>query len=81
MPVRYSYFDKADDKADIFAASQYHIVVFISNLILNSHDLLYFISEVYSQRFSLNLKGLSDGKVVSLTKKEYGSTVIFYKFL
>ena len=31
----------------------------------------------YSKRFFLNLKGLSDGNVVSLTKKEYGSAVYF----
>ena len=31
----------------------------------------------YPKRFFLNLKGLSDGKVVSLTKKEYGSLVDF----
>ena len=29
--------------------------------------------------FFLNLKGLSDSKVVSLTKKEYGSVVYFLK--
>ena len=34
----------------------------------------------YFKRFFLNLKGLSDGKVVSLTKTEYGSAVLFYKF-
>ena len=34
---------------------------------------------IYFKRFALNLKGLSDGKVVSLTKKEYGSTGYFYK--
>ena len=31
----------------------------------------------YPTRFFLNLKGLSDGKVVSVTKKEYGSLVDF----
>ena len=31
----------------------------------------------YPKRFFLNLKGLSDGNVVSLTKKEYGSLVDF----
>ena len=33
----------------------------------------------YLKRFFLNLKGLSDGKVVSLTKKEYGCAVHFLK--
>ena len=31
----------------------------------------------YPQTFFLNLKGSSDGNVVSLTKKEYGSAVHF----
>ena len=39
--------------------------------------------KIYSKRFFLNLNGLSHGKVVSLTKKEYDSTayffIIFYK--
>ena len=39
--------------------------------------LLYVILRIYSKRFFLNLEGLSDGKVVSLTKKEYGSAVHF----
>ena len=33
----------------------------------------------YLKRFSLNLKASSDGRVVSLTKKEYGSLVYFLK--
>ena len=41
----------------------------------NGHDLLH----VYHKRFFLNLKGLSDGKIVSLTKNEYGSAVHFLK--
>ena len=32
----------------------------------------------YPKRFFLNLKGSSDGKVVSVTKKEYGSAVHFF---
>ena len=31
----------------------------------------------YPKRFFLNLKGSSDGKIVSLTKKEYGSLADF----
>ena len=31
----------------------------------------------YPKRFFLKLKGSSDGKVASLTKKEYGSAVLF----
>ena len=33
--------------------------------------------KIYSEIFFLNLKGLPDGKVVSLTKKEYGFAVYF----
>ena len=32
---------------------------------------------IYFKRLFLNLKGLSDGKVVSLTKKKYSSAVHF----
>ena len=32
---------------------------------------------IYFKRSFLNLKGLSDGKVVSTPKKEYGSAVHF----
>ena len=39
--------------------------------------LLYIILKIYSKRFFLNVKGLSDGKAVSLTKKEYDSVVHF----
>ena len=45
---------------------------------LNSHDLLYVTLKIYCKRFSLNLKGLFDGKVESLTKKEYDSAVYFF---
>ena len=44
---------------------------------INIHDLLYAISKTYTRRFFLNLEGLSDGKLVSLTKKEYGFAVYF----
>ena len=47
---------------------------FISNLIINSHDLIY----IYFKIFFLNLKGLSDRKAVSLTKNEYRSAVHFF---
>ena len=36
---------------------------------------------MYSKRFFLNLKGLPDGKVVSLTKKNMVMQYTFYKFL
>ena len=55
----------------------------MSNMIFNSHDLLYVILKIYFKKFFLNLKGLSDGKIVSITIKEYGSTerIWFYGFL
>ena len=37
--------------------------------------LLFVILKIYSRRFFLNLEGLSDGKVVSITKNEYGFAV------
>ena len=46
---------------------------FISNLIIDTHDILY----VYFKRVWLSLKGLSNGEVVSPTEKEYGSEVYF----
>ena len=45
----------------------------ILQFFITNHDLLY----IYFKRFFLNLKGLSDGKFVSLTKKEYGSALHF----
>ena len=36
---------------------------------------------IYFKRSFLNLNGLSDGKAVSLTKKEYGSTVYSLEIL
>ena len=34
---------------------------------------------IYCKMFCVNLKGVSDGKVVSLTKKLYGSELHFLK--
>ena len=36
---------------------------------------------IHFKRFFLNRKGLSDGKVASSTKKEYGSAAHFYRYL
>ena len=44
-------------------------------MIFNSHGFIIY----YPKRLFLNLKGLSDGKVVSLTKREYGSAVYSLK--
>ena len=55
----------------------------ISNLIINCHD-FYYIMELHSRelhsmlkQFFLNLKGLFDAIIVSLTKRNYGSEVHF----
>ena len=37
--------------------------------------LLYVILKTYTKRFFLNLKGLSNGKAVSVTKNEYGFAI------
>ena len=74
--VRYSYLlILPDDKADTFAASLLISYCSYSSSIysLIAMILLY----IYFKRFFLNLKGLSDGKTVSLTKKEYDSGVNF----
>ena len=63
-----------DDKADIFVSSLLITYCSFSNLINNSHDLLH----IYSKKSFLHLEGLSDGKVLSLTKIKYGSTVHFF---
>ena len=71
--VRYSYLSVLpDDKADVSAASLLIQYFIISNLIINCH--CYYILK----RYFLNLKGLSDGSVASLTKKEYGSAVYIF---
>ena len=71
------------DKADILPASLWISYCKFSSLIWSSIAMI--LLYIYFKRFFLDLKGLSNGKVVSLTKKEYGSVVhslyIFMKFL
>ena len=46
---------------------------FISNLIINCHKFY-----IVSKRFFQKRKGLSDARVESITKKEYGFAVHFF---
>ena len=65
----------SDDITNIFAAFLSIVYLFfIFNLVTNCHDLLY----INFKRFFVNLERLSDCKVVSFTKKEYGSAVYFF---
>ena len=71
-PVRYSYWSiLPDDKADIFAASL--LISYCSFHRQSDHQLSWF----YYIYIYINLKELSDDKVVSLSKKEYSSAVHF----
>ena len=63
-----------DGKADVLAASLLRSYCSFSFLIWSLIVIFYYMC---SKRFFLNLKGLSDASVVSLTKKEYGSAVRF----
>ena len=63
-----------DDKADVFAASLLITYCSFPSSIWSSvvMILLYIYFKTF---FLINLKGLSDGEVVSLTEKEYDSAV------
>ena len=61
-----------DEKSDVFAA---FLLTLCSMVFLNI-----VFPHIHFKRFFLNLKRLSNGKVVLLTKKEYGSAAYFYKF-
>ena len=75
-PVRYLYLSTLpDDNADIFAASLLISYCSFSSLILSSIVIISFY--ILSERFFLKRKGLSDAKVASITKKEYGFAVYF----
>ena len=70
-PVWYSYLAIfPNDSADIFAASLLIWYCNFSPLILLSIAVISFY--ILSQRFFLKREGLSDTKVASITKKEYG---------
>ena len=74
--VRYSYLSTfLDDNADIFATSLLISYCSFSFLILSSIIIISFY--ILSTRFCLKPKRLSNARVESLTKKEYGYTVHF----
>ena len=76
MPVKYSNLSFfLDDDADVFATSLWISYCSFLSLILSSIVMINF--NIVSKRFFLKRKELSDGKVVSITKKDYGSTVDF----
>ena len=73
-PVRYSYLSIfPDDNVDISAAS--HLISYCNfpSLILPSVVMINFY--IVSKRFFLKRGELSVGRVVSVNKKEYGTTV------
>ena len=73
-PVGYSYLSIwPDDKVDIFAASL--LISHCGFSSLTSSSIVMILLYIYFKRFFLIFKGLCDGKVVSLTKKEYDSKV------
>ena len=67
----------SDGNADISAVSLLIWYCSFSSLILSSFVMISFY--VICKRFFLKRKGLSDVKVASITKKEYGFAVHFYK--
>ena len=70
-PVRYSYLSiLPDDNAEVFAASLLISYCSFSSLSLSSILLVNFY--IISERFLLKREELSDARVVSTTKKEYG---------
>ena len=75
-PARYSYVSIfPDDNADTFTASLLISYYCFSSLILSSIFMISFY--ILSTRFFLKRKGLSDARVASIIKKEYGFAVHF----
>ena len=75
-PVTYSYLSTFPcDNADIFAASLLISYCSFSPLILSSIVMIGFY--ILSKRFFMKREGLSDARVGSITKKEYGPSVYF----
>ena len=66
-----------DDNANIVAASLLIFYCNFSSLILSSIVIITF--QILSKRFFLKREELSHARVVSITKKEYGFPVHFYK--
>ena len=76
LPVKYSYLPTfPDDNGDIFAASW--LISYYSFLLLIISSIAMINFYIVSKRFFLKRKKLSDGRVVSITKKEFGSEVEF----
>ena len=44
---------------------------------LHSRKFAFYVKNIFQKGFFLNLKGLFDASIVSITKKEYGSSVHF----
>ena len=75
-PERYSLLSIfPDDSVDNFAASLLIPYCSFSFLILSSIVMISFY--ILSKRFLLKLEGLSDARLASITKKEYGFVVHF----
>ena len=71
LPLRYCYsLILPDDKGDIFAASLLILYFSFSSLIFSSISMISF--DILSKRFILKRKWLSDARVLSTTKNEYG---------
>ena len=69
-PVRYSYLSIFPDNiANVFAASFLLWYYSFSSLILSSIVMISF--DIFPRRLRMKRKGLSEARVVSLTKKEY----------
>ena len=76
-PVRYSYLSIfPDDYADIFVAFLLISCCSFSSLILSS--IVTIIFYILSKRFFLNQEGLSNVRVVSVTKKDFDFAEIFF---
>ena len=76
-PVRYSHLSFLPaDNAYIFAASLVILYCTFSSIILSSIAMISFY--IVSKRFFLKHEGLSDERVVSVTKKEYVFAVHFF---
>ena len=73
--IPYSSFYLPDDNIGIFAASQLILYCSFSSLILSSVIMISFY--ILSKRLFLKRAELSEARVVSIKKKEYGFSVNF----
>ena len=79
MLSKFIFINFPDYDADIFAASLLISYCKFSSLILSLIAILSFY--ILSKRFFLKLKGISDARVASITKKEIFLQYIFCKDL